>query len=330
MGKTNSAEFGKLEIESGQSLVALAVLTNSGDQKKFTSGATHFSNKSGFTPEIYPQGLISPRDCVVPAVSGIDDKIDTKALSAYLDGVVTSIGASLDEAISRGATLDYKTSSVTITDAGAIAIVAGTEGASQSETRGAAGGPPLIPVGSVEVAQVRLASQVAAPVTADEILQVVGQHQERWDYPVWDEDNVNAEVNFATALPLIHTGPAAKEVWAKVYDPIFSEISLASDFIPSENAHSVDSTQIYNATVGNASSSLGQGSFKSYLKDGVSDIVIAEKDNTLFFKFWPDRNKSAYILDQGKLGVARTFPAGDNITAACTISAKEAATEVAV
>ena len=39
-------------------------------------------------------------------------------------------------------------------------------------------------------------------------------------------------------------------------------------------------------------------------------------------------SRSPYILSQGKLGISRTFPAGDNIAAACTISATEAASEV--
>jgi hypothetical protein len=39
--------------------------------------------------------------------------------------------------------------------------------------------------------------------------------------------------------------------------------------------------------------------------------------------------QSPYILAQGKLGISRTFPAGDQIQAACTISASAAATEVA-
>jgi hypothetical protein len=330
MSKTNTAEFGKLEMESGQSLVALTTLTDNGDHLKFTSSATHFSNKSGFTPEIYPQGVVSPRACVIPAVSGTNDLVDTVEIRAYIDGVLTTVAASTDETCLRGAAADYRVNSITITDGGAIAVVSGTENAAQSEVRAAAGGPPLIPVGSIEVAQVRCNSQVAAAITTDEILEVVGQHQERWDFPTWDEDNFDGEIDFATAQPLIHTGPVAKEVWAKVYDPIFAELSLASDFIPSENSHSVDSTQIYNNTVGASSSSLTQGSFVAYLKDGVNDAVIAEKDSELFFRFYPDRNKVAYVLDQGKLGVSRTFPAGDNIKAACTISAESAAVAVPV
>jgi len=48
----------------------------------------------------------------------------------------------------------------------------------------------------------------------------------------------------------------------------------------------------------------------------------------LWFKFFPDRYASPYILCQGKLGISRTFPAGDSLQAACTISASEAASEV--
>ena len=68
-------------------------------------------------------------------------------------------------------------------------LVAGTEAdGAFSETRAAAGGPPLIPVTSVEIGQVRLtaASDAAALITSDEIFQNVGDHTERYDYPVWE------------------------------------------------------------------------------------------------------------------------------------------------
>jgi hypothetical protein len=57
--------------------------------------------------------------------------------------------------------------------------------------------------------------------------------------------------------------------------------------------------------------------------------VVTQKDANLWFRFYPDRYKTPYILSQGKLGIGRTFPAGDNIKAACTISSTVAATEKA-
>jgi hypothetical protein len=90
----------------------------------------------------------------------------------------------------------------------------------------------------------------------------------------------------------------------------------------------VTSTQIYGTTLGSTSKSLGQGGFTAYLEDGVTDGLVASKDALLWFRFYPDRYKTPYLLTQGKLGVSRTFPAGDTIKAACTISATKTATEV--
>ena len=82
-------------------------------------------------------------------------------------------------------------------------------------------------------------------------------------------------------------------------------------------------------TLGSTSSTLNQGTFTAFLEDGVTDPLVTLKGQTLWFRFYPDRFKSPYILTQGKLGISRTFPAGDNLQAACTVSASQAALEVA-
>jgi hypothetical protein len=107
-------------------------------------------------------------------------------------------------------------------------------------------------------------------------------------------------------------------------------VQLSSDFVPAETSHSVSSTQVYGSTVGSSSSSLGQGSFNARLSDGVSDALVKEKNNFLWFRFYPDRYKTNYMLTQGKLGISRTFPAGDSIQAACTISAEKESSDVEV
>ena len=86
--------------------------------------------------------------------------------------------------------------------------------------------------------------------------------------------------------------------------------------------------EVYGTTLGATSSTLGQGRFTAYLNNGVADALVTLKNETLWFKFYPDRYASPYILAQGKLGIARTFPAGDAIQAACTISAASAGIEV--
>ena len=326
-----TAENAKLQYEAGQDITAMSALTDSGDATIFTSAATLFSQKSGYAPDVRPNGLISGGG-VIPAVSDTNDAVDVAALSCYLAGVKTAVAADTDVTITRPATAVAKINSVTVNSSGAVAMVAGTDSATTafSETRGAAGGPPYIPVGSIEIAQVRVTSDTAAVITEDEIFAVVGLHQERYDYPIWEVDYSDAQVEFAAAQPLIHTGDLPKGIYASYADPIFADIQLASDFVPAETTHSVSSTPIYGRALGSSSSSLGQSSFTAYLNDGVGDPLIGLKNEILWFKFFPDRYKTPYILTIGKLGVSRTFPAGDNIQAACTISAETASVEVNV
>lgn len=322
-----TAENAKLQYEGGQSFTAMTALTNSGDETTFTSAASLWSNRAGYAPVVRPNGLLTG-GAITPHASD-NDKVNVAALTLNLNGVVTSVNAGT-ATITRGQSTDtHNITSITINSSGAITAVSGTDGTAFSETRGAAGGPPLIAVDSVEIGQVRTTSVSAALVTAAEIFQVVGTHTERADFPLYTVNYQSGSVTFLAALPEIHTGPVPKKVFASYYAPIFADISLASEFIPPETTHSVTSTQIYGTTLGSTASTLGQGSFTAYLQDGVSDALVTLKNAVLWFKFFPDRYKSSYILTQGKLGISRTFPAGDNIQAACTISASAAPTEVA-
>lgn len=321
-----TAENAKLEYEAGQNLVSIAALTDSGDHTNFTSASSLWSNRSGYAPVVRPNGLLTGGAITTHASN---NTVNVAALTLNLNGVVTSVSSGT-ATITRGVSTDtHNITSITINSSGAITAVSGTDGTSFTETRGSAGGPPLIAVDSVEIGQVRTTTTSAAVVAATEIYQVVGTHQERADYPLYNVRYEDGGVEFLSALPLIHTGSVAKAVYASHYSPLFSEVALASDFVPPENSHSVTSTQIYNTTLGSTATTLNQGSFTAYLQDGVTDPLVTLKDESLWFRFYPDRYKSPYLLCQGKLGVGRTFPAGDNIQAACTISATAAASEVA-
>lgn len=321
-----TAENAKLDYEAGQNAVSMTLLTDSGDRTTFTSAASLWSQRNGFTPVVRPNGLLTGG---VVTTNASNDTVTVAAMTLNLNGVVTTVNAGT-ATISRGLTTDtHRITSITIDSSGAIAAVAGVDNTAFSETRGANGGPPLIPVDSVEIAQVRVTSVSAAVVASSEIFQVPGLHTERADFPLFTVNYGSGSVTMLAQLPASHTGPVAKRIYASYASPIFAQVSLASDFIPPENSHSVTSTQLYGTTLGATSTTLGQGSFTAYLETGVSDALVTLKDNTLWFRFYPDRFKSGYILSQGKLGIARTFPAGDNIQAACTINAAAAATEVA-
>lgn len=332
----------KLEFESGQTVHDYAAMTDSGDHQVHTiSGGTVWSGKSGFIPEVRPNGIVSGRN--VLSTHATDDYVTVAAHTVYIGGALYSVTAGSLE-ITRPGTAVAKVCSVCIYIDGSTATIVEVEGdpsadTSFSATRGDAGGPPSIPDDYVEIGQVRVTSDSTDAIDDDEIFQVVGTHSERFDYPGWTENNIgdginaataaekNAHIKFDSALPMIHGDTATsaadkyKKVYIRYYSPTFVEAQRAIDFAPVENTHSVTSTQVYgNKTIGSTSASMGQGAFTAMLSDGVTDSLLAEQDEIITVRFYPDKNNDPYVLTQGTLGVKRTFPVADQNQAACTIT----------
>ena len=324
-----SAKDALLRYEAGQTAVALSALTDSGNHMAFTGSASPWSRRDGFTPIIRPNGLLTG-GAVTPAASGLADAVDVAAGTAYIGGALVSFNASADLVVTRPADANtHQINSIAVASTGVVSDIDGVDHTAFSETRNGNGGPPLIPVASVELAQVRLAAQASADIVASEIFSVVGVHCERSDYPVYDTDYYLGKVTFVDDLPLIHTGAVAKGVYASYAAPIFADVSIAADFVAPEDSYSVSSTQVYGRTIGATSSSLGQGTFMAYLNDGVTDALVGLAGQNLWFKFFPNKYQSPYLMCQGILGITRAYPAGDNITASCTINAESAARNVA-
>jgi len=331
MARSKTAANAILYYEAGQTYVPMAALTDGGDGVKWTSPDENWSGYEGKEPVVRPDGLLTG-GVITPAVSGTDNLVDVSAGTAYIGGVLRSVAAKADLAMLRGVTTDtHRITSVVIEFDSPNYVFAAEAGVDHTEfatTRGAAGAPPLIPANEVEVGQVRFTSITDAAVAEAEIFQVPGTHQERSDYPVWDEDWAEGEIEFAASIAAIHVGPTRRKVYAAYYTPIYAEVPNASDFVPAETTHSVTSTPIYGGAVGARSATLGQGSFSARLSSGVIDNLISHKDKNLWFKFLPDRYRDEYILTQGVLGISRQFPAGNSIIANCTISAEATSIEV--
>jgi len=324
-----SAENAALYYEAGQSMVAMVALTDSGDHKIFNSADDLWSDESGYSPDIKPNGVLTGLS-VIPAASGTNDLVDVLAGTLNLNGVVATINADTDVVCSRGLTTDVcRINSIVITDAGVVDVVEGTDGTAISETRGATGGPPLIPVGAVEIAQVRFTSITSAAVLSTEIKAIPNSHREMALFPTYETEFARisssimgvAGITFNSALMANHTGGVTKAVYAQYYTPDFAQIPKSSDFKRAANSMSVSSTQYYGGTVGVVSSSLGQGGFKTYLNDGVTDAILQKEGKNIWFKFFPDRLKLPYVLTQGYLGIVEQYPAGASIMADCTIGA---------
>lgn len=326
---TNAA----LYYESGVTQHGYAAMTDSGDHTEFTLTNTPWSKNGANAYTVTPYGLATGGEAF-PESSGANDQIDVTAATAYMPGAtgaspttgLLDVAAGYDISITRGgAGEEYMINSLTINSSGAYEVVAAASGhpSAHSETRGAAGGPPFIPVGSIEVRQIRTTASGAAPITSDEIYGAPGSSQERYDYPGFEAYPMEGKVVFDSALPLIHTGGVPKSVRARVAVPIYSKMSFVKDFVPAEIAGSLSSDPFYgNKAQVSETTSYSAATWVGGLDNGISDPIIKKEGQVLLFKFYPDANRTAHILTQGPLRFARTNPVGKHPTATFTVIAE--------
>ncbi len=113
-----------LRYEAGQTAVAMSALSDAGDHTNFAGSASPWSKRSGFTPVIRPNGLVTG-GAVTPSAAGTNDAVDVAAATAYIGGALISAAASTDEAVAR-TTSGYLL--LTLAEAAYVAAVAGDIG----------------------------------------------------------------------------------------------------------------------------------------------------------------------------------------------------------
>ena len=317
-----SNEHSRIDYQSGEQPYSMAELTNSGDNKTYTTLSTLLVDGAN----IQPDGVISG-GMITPVISGTNNAVSIEGLLVSSNGVVLSV-VGVDKTITRASSNVASVSSITVTSAGAIVVIKGSDSVntSFSEMRGVAGGAPYIPLNSVEIGQIRTSTNLAGVIHNSYIHQTAGAHIEMADFPVFEVNNFNGKVVFDLPLSLIHTGDTPKKVYGEYAKPLFTEQKFSNDFVPAEVSYSSSSEQVYSATIGSSSSSLGQGSFTAILKDGITDPILKLSGQNVMIKYYQDRNKTPHILTQGVIGVSRTFGASDNPKVSITISPKEAST----
>lgn len=330
-----TSQRAKIEIELGRALTDFVVMTAGGDLKTFTAAGKLWSGKSGYQPELRPNGIVSGSRVISPHAS--DDTVTVAAFTAYSKGALQSVTAT-SATVSRPATGDFRIVAITMASDGSIAKIDGTSsGTGFVATRDANGGPPLIPVESVELAQIRLSSNVAAVIDEGEIYQDIGLHTEYADYPIPEIHNVGggmyaasaaqaqSHVIFNEALPAIHTGAVPKRVYIKYYVPTLTVLPKTVDFVPAEVGVTKSSEAMYEGSgVAGAigamkADSVGDVSFTVFAENNITDAMLREKNEMVTVKFYPDANAAPHLISQGLLGVARTFPAGEQNKITATV-----------
>ena len=316
-----------LQVEFAQNPVAMMALTDSGDHKKFKSNQKFWSKMEGFEPVVLANGIRSGGQITS---EGTNNKVLVAEVELNLNGAIETVAGD-DVTIARPAADKVKKSSVTVNAAGAFAAVAGIDGDTFSDTRGANGGPPLIPVDSVEIGQVWFDDDAAAVVAEDEIHQVSNLHKEMASFPFNQIDYYEGSTSFADALPLIHTGTIAKAVWASFATPVFGKVDNADAFQPPRQTTTLNSTPTYDGARGSQSSSLNAGQFTALLEDGIIDPIMSPNvlGKTLWIRFYPNKSiTSRYDVCQGAISVSDQYPSAANITGTFTITSDTAAIAV--
>ena len=322
-----SASEALLEFEFGQNPSnGVEELTNSGDNQTFFSGTAigslQWSNANGRSPAVTIDGVINGAT-ITPSTT--PDTVNVSAGLYNLSGTADqSIISAVDLLIDRPITDTHMISSVTITAGGAFSVVQGAESTAFSSDRGDPGGPPYVPVGELEVGQVRYTSKPSAIVGVAEIQQIEGLSRETPLFPFFPPQDIyaNGGVVFSQPLNAIHTGDLPKGVYALYFTPIYSEVQLGKDFTPPNESATVNSDERYNATVASISRSLSAGSVNVLLADGHTDPIITADRDTRWGRFYSNRHRTPHIQGQSIIAMTLNYPADDNINADITMAAE--------
>lgn len=291
----------QVKVEMSQDALLAEIFTGDSTNKIFTtSNASIFSlftdaaDTIDRTPVMKCDGVVSGG--VVTPGTAVDD-VDISAVVCWIDGVSVSVAAASAEDVPKGATdAYYIIHAVTVTAAGAIAIVNGTEGASLSGNYGDAGGKPYTPATSILLGYVTRYDDESAVVTLAEISQVPNQSREVSviPYPVYDVQA--GTITFEEALMANHTGDITKSVVADVYSPTsFTTLTgIASISLPGETPASNTVQTPDGTSVAQDPNTLENGALV-VLTDGSHNDLPALIDNTTaVVRFWPNSNKTDY------------------------------------
>jgi hypothetical protein len=327
-----------VQVEVGTtyySMAALVGLTTPASEvgKKFESQAAFLSAQEDYQPIVRLDGVVSG----LTLTPGSDyNTVDYTAGQALIKGQVVNIlaggVAGFERPVSAAQVIVY---ALSVDANGTINKTKGVAGASTT-VRGAAGGPPFIPVDQALVGYVTMTYFGGAVSGADliESSEINSESKERANIPSYevihhdgagnDPTNLGC-VRFFTALPLIHAataagpGTARRNVYASYYEADFEQIPDSKDYSYNEDVTTVKSKAYLDSS---EESTLGTpswtGAGTSYW-DKVNDVLSMIKNTKRWLKIFPDKDETAYVAGRAVIKVSRTMPVGDNMTAAVTL-----------
>lgn len=318
----------EMELGPPTSFAAEKLTNPTADNQTYLFTNAPLSQQAQYPTVIMPQGVKSGLVCTPTAN---DDEVQTTGgvvinaagAAADLDTGEITVAADSAVALTRATGSNVIINSIVVDGDGNVTAEAGTEGSGFSGARNVAGGPPFIPINSVEICQVKLTGSTPAMVLDSEISSVPGLTRQTYNEILWETDIYDGTVTFAASLPLIHTGGVAKEVWGRNSTPIFSKLNRVTDYSPAENSYTSNSTAIYEGAVVGQTVSLDQASFVAYLDDGLTDSLLGSRNDKRWIRFKQQKDALAHELTNGTVSITRTFPADAEVQATVNLLAAQ-------
>jgi len=340
MGRKTGEEV-KVEIEIGTTFYSMGALSTVSTPEEdvgkiWTTSATYISDQKNLQPIVRIDGVIS--GLVISPTSNYNEVVVSPG-SAYIKGTkVTLASATAASNIPRPLVSgNVLITAITIDANGSINQRDGTEG-SAGGSRGAAGGPPFIPIDEVLVGYVNATYYAGSASGAQAVAssEVDNESKERTFVPSYkvlyhdgegDRDNATnaGAIELATALTKTHAqtadGPGThyRNVYASYNAASFEELGEVMDLSFDESVEVITS-RAYGDKADRKRETVPSwtGSFSVYV-DRVQDVMNYVKNSTRWMKFYPDDDETEHWVARGILSVSRTFPVSDNMTASVSI-----------
>ena len=333
MGRKTGANA-SVQIELGSVSYPMAALTSvsspaSDVNKKFLTSALFISDLAALQPEVRVDGVISGFG-LTPG-SGYNE-VDVAAGTCYIKGQLVSVSATTISNITRPTTIgEVLVTALTVDATGTITATPNTEGET-STTRGAAGGPPFLPVDEVLIGYIT-ATYYDGSASGEKVLTTGEIDTYSKEYAAipsakvlnHDEEQGYGCVELANVLPQIHAataagpGTAVRNVYASYYEPEFEEVPDAMDFSYTEDVSTYTSKAYKDASeekaIGTPSWS---ASFNAYWTT-VEDILNLVKNSKRWVKHFPDDDLAPYWCGIAIVKVSRDTPVEDNMSASITL-----------
>ena len=328
----------RIEVEVGTTFYAMSALSTVSSPaadvgKKFTTDAEFLSGQEGLLPDVRLDGVISGLN--LSPGTGYNSVGYTEG-SVYIKGVQVDVVAGTVTGLLRPTTsAQVRVTALTVDENGAVNKTVGTAGTT-SNTRGAAGAIPYLPVDEVLIGYITMTYYDGSASGAKAVVagEVNNETKERSTTPsvevLYHDGSGNSAtevgaVAFASALPEIHAaaaagpGTARRNVYCAYYEPGFEQLPNARDFDFDEDITTVKSKAYLDSSEEVALSTPMWSGRGTVYWDKVNDVLSLIKNSIRWIKYFPDKDGTEYWAGRCVFKVSRAMPVEDTLNASITL-----------